>query len=161
MSAGSARAGRGRTAFIVTAAAIVAVIVLAWVLQATADTGDESSDGGSSSGYTVTVRQGGEVLKEYDLAALRALPQTKVVIDGKEQDGPLLRGVLDDAGVDSSATVAMVGAGLRDTGRLTLTAAQVDRNVLLDFSDRGTAKVCSAWLDRAEWVRDVISIDAR
>jgi hypothetical protein len=139
---------------------IVAVVVMAWVLQATADQGDEPPSGDSSPGYSVTVRQGGEVLKQYDLTALRSLPQTTVVVDGKAQDGPLLRTVLDDAGVDPSGSVDVVGAGIRDEGRLTLTAAQVDRDVQLDFSERGTAKVCSAWLDRAEWVRDVISIDA-
>ena len=101
------------------------------------------------------------MLKENDLTALRALPQTSVVVDGKEQDGPLLRSLLDDAGVDPAATVQVAGAGLRDEGRLTLTADEVDRDVQLDFSDRGTAKVCSPWLDRSEWVRDVISIDAQ
>jgi hypothetical protein len=161
MSAGSPRAGRGRTAFIATAAVIVAVVVLAWVLQATAGKGDESPGGDSSPGYTITVRQGGEVLKEYDLAALHALPQTKVLVDGKEQDGPLLRTVLDDAGADPSAAVDVRGVGIRDDGVLALTAAQVDRDVQLDFSERGTVKLCSAWLDRARWVRDVISIDAQ
>ena len=79
----------------------------------------------------------------------------------RSRTGPLLRSLLDDAGVDPSATVHVVGAGIRDEGRLTLTARQVDRDVQLDFSERGTAKVCSAWLDRGEWVRDVISIDAQ
>lgn len=161
MSAKSPRTGRARTALIAVAAVIAAVVVLAWVLQATADRGGESSAGDSSPGYSITVRQGGEVLKKYDLDALRALPQTSVVVDGKEQDGPLLRSLLDDAGVDPSATVHVAGAAIRDEGRLTLTAGQVDRNVQLDFSERGTAKVCSAWLDRGEWVRDVISIDAQ
>jgi hypothetical protein len=161
MSAGSPRAGRARTALIAAAAVIAAVVALAWVLQATADKGDESPAGDSSPGYSISVRQGSEVLKEYDLAALRALPQTSVVVEGKEQDGPLLRSLLDDAGVDPAATVQVAGAGIRDEGRLTLTAAEVDRDVQLDFSDRGTAKVCSPWLDRGEWVRDVISIDAQ
>jgi hypothetical protein len=161
MSAGSPRAGRARTALIAAAAVIAAVVALAWVLQATADKGDESPAGDSSPGYSISVRQGSEVLKEYDLAALRALPQTSVVVDGKEQTGPLLRSLLDDAGVDPAATVQVAGAGIRDEGRLTLTAAEVDRDVQLDFSDRGTAKVCSPWLDRGEWVRDVISIDAQ
>jgi hypothetical protein len=107
------------------------------------------------------VRQDGEVLKRYDLAALHALSQASLVIDGKEQEGPLLRTVLEDAGADPSAAVDVVGAGIRDEGRLTLTAEEVDRDVQLDFSDRGTVKACSAWLDRGEWVRDVVAIDAR
>ena len=161
MSAGSPRAGRARTALIAATAVIAAVVVLAWVLQATADRGSESPAGDSLSGYSIAVRQGGEVLKKYSLAALRALPQTAVMVDGKEQKGPLLRSLLDDAGVDPAATVHIAGAGIRDEGRLTLTARQVDRDVQLDFSERGTAKVCSPWLGRGEWVRDVISIDAQ
>lgn len=161
MSAGSPRAGRAHTALIAAAAVIAAVVVLAWLLQAAADKGGESSAGDSPPGYSITVRQAGEILKKYDLASLRALPQTAVMVDGKEQEGPLLRSLLDDAGVDPSATVHVAGAGIRDEGRLTLTARQVDRDVQLDFSERGTAKVCSAWLGRGEWVRDVISIDAQ
>ncbi len=68
------------------------------------------------------------------------------MIDGKKQDGPLLRTLLDDAGADPSASVEVSGAGIRDEGRLALTADQVDRDVQLDFSDRGTVKVCGAWL---------------
>jgi hypothetical protein len=161
MSAGSPRVGRAHAALIAAAAVIVAVVVLAWLLQATADKGGESPPGDSPPGYSITVRRAGEVLKKYDLVSLRALPQTAVMVDGKEQEGPLLRTVLDDAGVGASATIYVAGAGIRDKGRLTLTARQVDRDVQLDFSERGTAKVCSPWLDRGEWVRDVISIDAQ
>jgi hypothetical protein len=100
-------------------------------------------------------------LKEYDLAALRALPQASLMIDGKTQDGPLLRTVLDDAGADPAASVEISGAGIRDEGRLVLSAGEVDREVQLDFSERGTVKVCSAWMARGEWVRDVVSIDAK
>lgn len=157
----SSQLGRGRTALIVAAAAIAVAVAAAWLLQASSDSGDASSDGGTSPGYSITVRQDGEVLRKYDLAALRALPQASVVIDGKTQDGPLLRTVLKDAGVDSRDSVEVMGAGIRDEGRLTLTARQVDRAVQLDFSDRGTVKVCGPSLGRADWVRDVVSIDAR
>ncbi len=161
MSAGSSPAGRrGGPVILAAAAVIVAVVVAAWVLQAGSGGEDVPPAGGSPSGYSVTVRKGGEVRGHYDLAALRALPQATVVIDGKEQEGPLLRTLLDDAGIDRVASVSVVGAGVRDGGQLELTAAQVDRGVQLDFSRRGTVKVCAPWLDRSEWVRDVISIDA-
>jgi hypothetical protein len=137
------------------------VVVVAWVLQAGAEQGGETPAGDSPPAYAITVRQGGEVLRQYDLVALRALPQASLTVGGREQDGPLLRTVLDDAGADTSAVVDVVGAGLRDEGRLTLTADEIDRDVQLDFSDRGTVKVCAAWLDRGEWVRDVVTIDAR
>ena len=68
--------------------------------------------------YSIKVKRGGEVLKVYDLAALQALPQHAVVIDGKEQGGPLLATVLADAGaaqydkvvVAAPASVTAVGS---------------------------------------------------
>ncbi len=68
---------------------------------------------------------------------------------------------MQDAGAARYATVVVRGAGLRDKGSLTLTAAQVRRQVQLDFSDRGTVKVCGPDLYHAEWVRDVLTIDVR
>lgn len=89
MSAGSSPADRrGGPVILAAAAVVVAVVVAAWVLQAGSGGEDGPSAGGSSSGYSVTVRQGGEVRGHYDLAALRALPQATVVIEGKEQEGP-------------------------------------------------------------------------
>jgi len=145
---------------LLAAAAIAAVVIAAWVLQASVSDGGESSKDDPPWSYSIKVEQGGEVLREYDLAALRALRQTSVVIDGKEQEGPLLKTVLEDAGAKNSRTVEIRGAAIRDPGRLTLTAAQVKRDVQLDFSDRGTVKLCSAWLERREWVRDVLTIAA-
>jgi hypothetical protein len=160
MPGAGSRLGRRRPVLI-AAAAIVAVVVVAWALQAGADEDGDTPAGARPSSYSITVRQGGEVLKEYDLAALRALPQASLMIDGKTQDGPLLRTVLDDAGADPAASVEISGAGIRDEGRLVLSAGEVDREVQLDFSERGTVKVCSAWMARGEWVRDVVSIDAK
>jgi hypothetical protein len=143
---------------VVATAAIAAVVGVAWALQGSVSDGGEPSKGGSPPPYSIKVEKGGVVLKEYDLAALHALPQASVEIDGKEQDGPLLATVLADAGSTRYRIVQIRGAGLRDPGRLTLTAAQVARHVQLDFSDRGTVKVCAAWLERREWVRDVLAI---
>jgi hypothetical protein len=53
------------------------------------------------------------------------------------------------------------GAGIRDDGHLTLTAAQAAQHVVVDFTERGTVKVCGPDLLRPDWVRDVISIDVR
>ena len=145
---------------LVAAAAIAVAVAAAWVLQSSVSHGGEPSKGGSPPAYSIKVEQGGAVLKDYDLTALHALPQASVEIDGKEQDGPLLATVLADAGVARYGTVQIRGAAIRDPGRLTLSAAQVARDVQLDFSDRGTVKVCSAWLERREWVRDVLTINA-
>ncbi len=161
MSAGSSPAGRrGGPVILAAAAVIVAVVVAAGVLQPGSGGADVPPAGGPPAGDSVTVRPGGEERAPYDLAALRARPQATVGIAGKEPEGPLLRTLLEDAGIDRVAGVSVIGAGVRDGGRLALTAAQVDRGVQLDFSRRGTVKVCAPWLDRSEWVRDVISIDA-
>jgi hypothetical protein len=144
----------------VAAAVITAAVAAAWALQVGATGGVESSKDSSAPPYSIAVEQGGEVLKHYDLAALHALPQAAVEIDGKDQRGPLLATVLADAGVTSFRSVEVCGAAIRDPGHLTLTDSQVTRSVQLDFSDRGTVKVCSAWLERKEWVRDVLTIAA-
>lgn len=156
----SARAGSGRRLWPVLVAAVViaALIGGAWALQASVS-GDDSSAAGATRSYSIVVRKDGAALKTFDLAALRALPQSRVVIDGKPQTGPSLETLLADAGAGTYARVEVRGAGLRDKGSLTLTAAQVGRKVQLDFSDRGTVKVCGPSLYHAEWVRDVVAID--
>ena len=160
MSAAPARGGRRRIWPFVAAVLVIAVVVAAWVLQNRYAGGAASSQGDAAPPYAITVLHDGKKLKRYDLAALRALPQTRLVIDGKEQTGPALTTLLSDAGATTYTSVAVRGAGLRDKGSLTLTATQVDQHVQLDFSDRGTVKVCGPKLYHAQWVRDVISIDA-
>jgi hypothetical protein len=143
------------------AALVIAAVLAAWGLQTRYAGGAGSSEDAPAPPYSIAVRQGGATLKSYDLAALRALPQSRVVIDGKEQTGPLLKTLLEDAGAGSYGAVLVTGAGLRDKGSLTLTPAQVLQRVQIDFSDRGTVKVCGPDLYHAEWVRDVLSIDVR
>jgi hypothetical protein len=151
------RPGRLRPVLI-AAAAIAVVVVAAWVLQATVSGGGESSQGDSPPPYSVSVKRGGEVLKTYDLAALRALPQVTTEMADKEQTGPALSALLVDAGVSSYEKVDVRGTAVRDAGLLSLTRAQAERRVQLDFSERGTAKVCAPWLERKEWVRDVLTV---
>jgi hypothetical protein len=144
---------------LIAAAAVAAVVVAAWALQATVSGGGESSQGDSPPPpYSVSVERGGEVLKKYDLAALDSLPKVTREMEDKEQTGPTLVVLLEDAGVTSYETVDVRGAGIRDNGRLSLTQTEVGRRVQLDFSDRGTVKVCAPWLEREEWVRDVLTI---
>jgi hypothetical protein len=158
MTAGSDARRRRLRPVLVAAAAVVAVVAVAWALQASVSGGGSSAAGATSS-YSIRVLRDGVPLRTYDLAALRALPQESVVIDGKTQIGPSLTTLLADAGAGAYKTLDVQGAGLRDKGSLELTAAQARRRVQLDFSDRGTAKVCGPDLYHAEWVRDVISID--
>jgi hypothetical protein len=153
--------GRKRLIWPVLVAAVVvaAAVAVAWELQASVS-GEGSSAAGATKAYAIKVLKDGAPLRSYDLAALRALPQARVVIDGKAQTGPSLTTLLADAGAGEYQTVDVRGAGLRDKGSLSLTAAEVRKKVQLDFSDRGTVKVCGPDLYHAEWVRDVVSIDA-
>ena len=149
---------RSRLWLVVAIAAIATVVAVAWVLQTDVSGGGEASKDDSPPPYSIEVQKGGEVLKSYDLAALLALPQASVEMEGKQQEGPLLTTLLEDAGAASYGMVEIRGAAIRDPGRLSLTAAEVARGLQLDFSDRGTVKVCSRWLERKEWVRDVLTI---
>ncbi len=152
------RPHRRRPALIVIAA-LCGVVVAAWVGQTIATSGAGETKGSPAPAYSIKVERGGEVLKQYDLAALHALPQTQVTIDGKEQDGPLLVTVLHDAGLGDFASVTIRGAGVRDDGRLTLSGEEAGSGVLLDFSERGTVKACGPRLEWSDWVRDVLTID--
>ncbi len=162
MSSALRRRGRLPWPMGLAAALVIAAVLAAWGLQARYAGGVGSSKDDPAPPYFIAVKRGGETLKEYDLVALRSLPQSQIVIDGKQQRGPRLTTLLRDAGVAGGyAAVLVTGAGLRDKGSLTLSPAQVRQRVQIDFNDRGTVKVCGPKLYRAEWVRDVLSIDVR
>jgi hypothetical protein len=146
------------------AVVIAAVVGAAWLVEMhysrPTRAGASGSGAATASAYGVDVKQHGKVLKRYDLAALRGLPQAHFEDNGKTQTGPELTVLLADAGASGYTTVAVRGAGLRDGGNGTYSAAQVRRGVQLDFSERGTCKVCGPHLARTRWVRDVLSVDA-
>ncbi len=149
---------RRRKPALIVIAALAGVVAAAWLGQSLTTSGAGETKSSPAPAYAVQIKRGGVTVKTYDLAALHAMPQTSVVIDGKEQDGPLLRTVLEAAGITDFTSVSIRGAGLRDDGRLRLSRADTE-GVLLDFSDRGTVKVCGPGLVWGEWVRDVLAID--
>ena len=161
MPAASTRSGRKLWPLVLAAVVVIVVVLAAWGMQSRYAGGTGSSGDAAAARYTISVQKDGATLKQYDLSALRALPQSKVVIGGKVQSGPSLAALLEDAGAARYDSVVVRGAGIRDRGSLTLSAGQVSQKVQLDFSDRGTVKVCGPDLYHAEWVRDVITIDAR
>jgi hypothetical protein len=137
-------------ALAVTAAALLAAVGIAWWLQAS-----------SVQGYQIVVTRDGRELAGFDLEELRALPQSKVVVDGKTESGPALGDVLKAAGVSNFTSVTVRGMGLRDSGTITLLRAEVGPDVLLDFAQRGTMKVVSPDLAWEARVRDVTGIEVR
>ncbi len=137
----------------VTVATLVVAVAVAWLLDFRAQAGDAV--------YRVAIVRDEEVVRTFDLEELRALPARKIMMQGEEQEGPPLLDVLEAAGVTEFASLTVTGLGLRDSGRLVLRSADVDEDVLLDFSLRGSVKVCGpsiAWEDR---VRDVERIEVR
>jgi len=66
--------------------------------------------------------------------------------------------VLEAVGIDGFSRLEVRGMGLRDDGRLTLRSVQINDELILDFTDRGTLKVVSPDLDWRDRVRDVTQL---
>jgi len=140
-----------RIALVVTVVVLAAAVTTAWWLQSRAP----------QDAYVVRVTHGTTTVAKFNADALHALEQRAIVAQGQDQEGPSLLDVLDAAGIKSFDSVVVRGAGLRDDGLIELGAAQVGHDVVLDFAERGTTKVCGpniAWEDR---VRDVQVIEIR
>ncbi|OJY47282.1 hypothetical protein [Pseudonocardia sp. 73-21] len=115
---------------------------------------------GAPGGYTLTVARGGQQLAAFDLAALQALPQTRITTpgtgNGGEQDEPGVVAVLEKAGAATFTGVAVTG----DEGTRTFTAAEV-AGAVLDITNRGTTKFASAGVGQDRWVHNVTTIDVK
>jgi len=87
------------------------------------------------------------------LDAVKALPLASITVEGKVQEGPKLSDVLALAGITEFTEVTLTG-----TGSSTLTFEQVDDNTILDFSNRGTMKLATTYIPKADWVKDIAEI---
>jgi hypothetical protein len=153
---------RQRWRVVAVIAVLAAVVGTGWAVQHAA-AGRKAPSGASrraadSAAYSVAVTRNGALLRRFTLAELHALPASRVTIDGKVQDGPTLLAVLAAAGVRGHPAVTVLGAGLRDSGKLVLPVSRVNGRVVVDFADRGTVKVCSPQIAWGHWVRDVKEI---
>ena len=137
----------------VTVAVLVAAVALAWSLDLLTQSSDKA--------YTVSVVRDEDVIHVFDLAALKVMKARKIEMQGEIQKGPPLLDVLKAAGVDEFSSLTITGTGVRDSGRIVLDADEVDRDVLLDFSNRGTVKVCGPDILWENRVRDVMRIEVR
>lgn len=116
---------------------------------------------GSPADYRVKVVRGGATLRSFDLAELRDVGVKSVTAQGQVQQGPSLLAVLGEAGVTDFTAVDVLGQGLRDKGKLTLTRAQVDGDVVLAIAKRGTVKLAGPNVPSAMRVRDVLELTVR
>jgi hypothetical protein len=137
----------------------VPALLAAALLAACSGSGAPSGPTGQGRGYAVVVRDGQGASHRFDLAALRALPQTDVATPqsgGKQtQSGPRVRTVLARAGVGQFGHLKVVGLD----ASATFSSAEIDDQVVLDFDNRGTVKLAGANLPQARWVRDVTELD--
>ncbi len=121
-----------------------------------------ASGGASSASSAVTggvfrlVTADGSV-KAFSLDDLKKLPLTSIMSNGQPQEGPALRAVLQAAGVTSFAQVKVTGTN----GSATLTQAEVTKDVILDFNNRGKVKLVSPSMPKPKRIIDVITIEAR
>lgn len=88
------------------------------------------------------------------LAAVKDLKLAELTVEGKVQEGPMLKDVLGLAGITEFNEVTLSGS----SAPVTLTFAQVDTNTILDFSNRGTMKLATTYIPKAEWTKDISEI---
>jgi hypothetical protein len=91
------------------------------------------------------------------LDAIKALPLAQLTVESKVQEGPKLLDVLALAGVTDFSEVTLTGS----SAPCTLTQAQVDDNTILDFSNRGTMKLATTYIPKAEWTKDITEITVK
>lgn len=93
----------------------------------------------------------------FSAADLKALPLAQVEAEGKVEEGPRLLDILQAAGVSEFEEITLTGAD----GSMTLSAEQVDDQVILDFTNRGTVKLAAANIPKTEWVKDITRIEVK
>lgn len=93
--------------------------------------------------------------KAFGLGDLKKLPLTSILSDGQPQEGPALLDVLHAAGVSSFGSVTVTGSN----GSATLTQAEVTKDVVLDFNNRGKVKLVSPSMPKPKRIIDITKID--
>jgi hypothetical protein len=92
----------------------------------------------------------------FSLSDLQKLPATTITVDGKPQDGPTLLDVLQAAKVTDFKEVTLSGSG-----SVTLAKDQVTREVILDFTNRGTVKFAALNVPKENWPKDITTIEVK
>jgi hypothetical protein len=145
--------------FVLAIPAAVALLLLAAACssEAVSNSGPATTEAGAA--IVLSVTRGGDTIETWTLAALLALPQQEVEMDGDLQTGPWLRDVLQASSVGDRAHATVVGAGESRAFdvELAIESGPAD-GYILDITRRGTAKLAGPDLPRERWVRDVTEI---
>lgn len=140
-------------------------LAVAAILSTGACGGGSSTAGSSpSKGSTVTVPAGVAAFRvikpdgttvPFTIAALRKLPLVSILSHGQPQEGPSVLSVLNAAGVTNFASITVTGGN----GKKTLTQAQVTKDVILDYNNRGSVKLVSPAWAKPQRITDVVKIE--
>jgi hypothetical protein len=150
---------RARVTLAAVALVLVAGVAAGWFFEN--QPSPATTVAGGSGAYRVRVTRQGRELASFDLAGLQAIGSKSVVLQGGQEEGPMLLDVLKRAGVDEFSSVTILGAGTRDSGRLELAAADVGPDTVLDVAKRGTVKVAGPSIPKDMRVRDITEIQVR
>jgi len=91
------------------------------------------------------------------LDAVKTLPLAQLTVEGKVQEGPKLLDILALADITDFSEITITGSSAPST----LTREQVDENTILDFSNRGTMKLATTYISKAEWTKDITQITVK
>jgi hypothetical protein len=91
------------------------------------------------------------------LDAVKKLTPAQITVEGKVQEGPKLLDILSLAGVTEFTEITITGGSAPST----LKREQVDDNTILDFSNRGTMKLATTYIPKAEWTKDISEITVK
>lgn len=108
-------------------------------------------------GYRIKVMQNGKQIALLSLTQLQTLPAVTFSAYQRTETGPTLLSVLKLAGIDSFSKITISGMlrGRVATGELTLARNEVTDEVILDFSNQGTAKLAGSEIPFDNWIIDV------
>lgn len=114
--------------------------------------------GASQPDLQLIVQENHRVLDRFTVSQLQRLPQVEVATPqshgAQVQKGPSVGSILEAAGATDVVKVRVEG---RDPAQ-TLTAAELDDQLILAFTKRDTLKLTGAKLTRNRWVRDVTDL---